>query len=135
MGKIANNIEIIIDQEKKSDSSTWQEHCHNYYLLLKNNLDNVTLTPAEFQNEGKGERGDVIQIFSTIVAGLASPVVLTQLIEISKLWLNKNRGSQITIKLENGQELNLSGASEDELARIITIFSDNINPTKKERLD
>jgi len=120
------NISLTSDFHA-SDDSEWQKECNQFYQQLNGALDEGTLEPESVKSVEGGHRGEFLEMFNTITAGIASIGGLTVLIEIAKLWMEHRKGTEISLKFPDGSEINMSSASKSDIEKVIELYQNKLS--------
>jgi hypothetical protein len=109
-------IVLNIDaKDQNPEDSDWQNECHQLYVQLKDALYADTIESRTIQTESSNDRGDFIELFNTITAGIASIGGLSLIVDVIKIWLERRKGAEITLKFPDGSEMKISRASKEDI--------------------
>jgi hypothetical protein len=103
---------------RKPEDSDWQNECHQLYMQIKKTMDVGTIEPLRVKAEGRTYRGDILELFNSITAGIASVGGLSVLIDVVKLWLEHRKGTEVTLKFPDGSEMKITRASKEEILNL-----------------
>jgi hypothetical protein len=126
-------LEITIEsQDYSPGDSEWQEECHSFYEQIKSSIGEGSLEPRKLEVVEDGHRGGILEIFSTLTAGIASIGGLTAIIGVAKLWLEYRKGTEIELKFPDGTGIKLSSASEKDIDKLLTIYEKKLAQSQPE---
>ena len=99
------NFPLIINIESENqrpEDSEWQGECHHLFTQLRNTLDDGTLEPLKLRAGSETYRGDLVGCLLQFTAGIASIGGLSVIIDMLKLWLERRKNVDVTLKFPDG---------------------------------
>ena len=118
------DFDIIFESEKiEQNPEYWLKQCSFIYNDIKKALPSGSIQPF-CSESAKGEKAELITIFSTLVAKGITTKACQIIIDIIKIWLENKPKAKVTLRYRDGSTIELSGLSKSDAMELITIHQE-----------
>ncbi len=113
------DFNIVLESEEfEARSEHWQTQCNVLYNMIQEELPSGSIQPLSYKS-AKGERADLITIFSILAATGITAKAFDRMFDMIKIWLENRPKTKVMIKYPDGSMLELSGLSKSEALKLI----------------
>lgn len=113
------DFNIILESgELKENQEYWQKQCNILYRNILKDLPAGSIQPLKSKSI-KGEKGDIVTIFSILNAAGITKIAFNRMFKIIKIWLENRPKTRVSIQYHDGSTIELTGLTNSEALKLI----------------